>query len=77
MTTVKEDFPVGTRVSFLGFGEDDPWSKLEVGTEGTVAFVDDLGTVHVNWDDGSTLGVVVDPNFLLTGEKPDRIVRLT
>lgn len=42
----------GDRVRFLGFGEPDPYSRLRVGTEGTVATVDDLGTVHVDWDDG-------------------------
>lgn len=28
-----------------------------VGTMGTVMCVDDLGTIHVQWDTGSTLGV--------------------
>lgn len=29
-----------------------------VGTTGTVRHVDDIGTIHVAWDNGSTLGVV-------------------
>ena len=36
----------------------DPYSDLPVGSEGTVQFVDDLGTVHVAWDAGSTLGLI-------------------
>mgnify|MGYP002150417403 FL=1 len=28
------------------------------GTEGTVQFVDDAGTIHVQWDTGSSLGLV-------------------
>jgi hypothetical protein len=60
----------GDRVRFLGFGEPDPYSRLRVGVEGTVATVDDLGTVHVDWDDGSRLGVVVAPP---AGQQPDRI----
>ena len=28
------------------------------GTEGTVSFIDDTGTVFVNWDNGSGLGMV-------------------
>jgi hypothetical protein len=28
------------------------------GTEGTVVYVDDIGTIHVKWDNGSTLGLV-------------------
>jgi hypothetical protein len=27
-------------------------------TQGTVDFVDDTGTIHVDWDNGSTLGLV-------------------
>jgi hypothetical protein len=37
---------------------DDPYSKLKPGATGTVSFVDDIGTVHVHWDCGSSLGVV-------------------
>lgn len=36
----------------------DPYTRLRPGTEGTVRMVDDLGTIHVQWDDGSTLGLV-------------------
>ena len=27
------------------------------GTRGTVNYVDDLGTIHMNWDNGRTLGI--------------------
>ena len=37
---------------------DDPYTQLQPGAEGTVTLVDDLGTVHVRWDDGSTLGLI-------------------
>jgi len=37
---------------------DDPYTNLQPGAEGTVEFVDDAGTVHVKWDDGSTLGMI-------------------
>ena len=36
----------------------DPHTCLRPCAEGTVTSVDDLGTVHVRWDDGSTLGLV-------------------
>ena len=29
-----------------------------VGTKGTVTHVDDIGSIHVKWDNGSGLGVV-------------------
>lgn len=28
------------------------------GTEGTVDFVDDMGTVHMKWENGRTLGII-------------------
>ena len=36
----------------------DPHTRLEAGSLGTVTMVDDMGTVHVKWDCGSTLGLV-------------------
>ena len=36
----------------------DPYTRLNTGDEGTVIFIDDLGTVHVKWDNGSSLGLV-------------------
>jgi Domain of unknown function (DUF4314) len=36
----------------------DPYSPVERGTEGTVTLVDAMGTVHVDWDNGRTLGLV-------------------
>jgi len=29
------------------------------GTEGTIYYVDDAGTIHLKWDDGSELGVII------------------
>lgn len=48
----------GTRVKLIF--TDDPWTKLVPGTLGTVDFVDDAATVHVRWDDGSTLGMIAE-----------------
>lgn len=36
----------------------DPYSNLEAGAEGAMLFVDAASTVHVDWDNGSTLGRV-------------------
>ena len=36
----------------------DPYSTLKSGDEGTVISVDDIGTLHVKWDSGSSLGLV-------------------
>ena len=44
---------VGDRVRLVRC--DDEWTRLNPGTLGTVSFVDDLGTVHVQWDSGARL----------------------
>ena len=46
----------GLRVRLLS--TTDGYTKLKSGDEGTIDFVDDLGTVHVKWDEGSSLGLV-------------------
>jgi len=55
---LKEYYTPGTRVMLIRMS--DPYTNLRQGDRGTVALVDDIGTIHVNWDCGSTLGVVFD-----------------
>ena len=53
---LRERFSKGTRIKLVSM--DDPYSKLKPGDRGTVEFVDDIGTIHINWDCGSGLGIV-------------------
>lgn len=54
---LRERYPVGARVELTHM--DDPYNtKLVPGCRGTVKSVDDMGTIHVSWDCGSSLGVV-------------------
>lgn len=39
---------------------NDPHTKLVRGDEGIVRSVDVFGTVHIAWDNGSTLGLIED-----------------
>lgn len=57
----KEDFPAGTRVKLVKMKDAQAPDK---GTLGTVRFVDDIGTVHIEWDDGSSLGAVMDVDII-------------
>lgn len=52
---LRRDYPVGARVELVYM--DDPYRKIEPGEKGTVTGVDDIGTIHVNWDCGSSLGI--------------------
>ena len=53
---LKEYYTAGTRVMLIRMS--DPYTNLRQGDRGTVTMVDDIGTIHVNWDRGSSLGVV-------------------
>lgn len=52
---LRSRYTKGTRVELIFM--DDPYSKLKPGDRGTVIFVDDIGTIHVAWDCGSSLGI--------------------
>ena len=52
---VRETYLKGVRVELVSMS--DPYTTLKPGDLGTVDFVDDTGTVFVDWDCGSTLGV--------------------
>lgn len=52
---LRDMYPVGSRVKLIKM---DDSQAPPVGTCGTVYGVDDVGTVHVNWDNGCGLGVV-------------------
>ena len=52
---IKNMYPRGCRVELIWMQDD---AAPPPGTRGTVIYVDDIGTVHVRWDNGSTLGVV-------------------
>ncbi len=46
----------GTRIELICI--NDPYTKLKPGDIGEIIGVDDLGTLHVAWSCGSTLGLI-------------------
>ena len=56
LDNLRHRYPAGTRVELIQM--NDPYTKLKPGDRGTVSYVDDIGTVHVSWDCGSSLGLV-------------------
>ncbi len=71
---LREQYPQGTRVELIRM--DDPQAP-PVGTRGTVTAVDDIGTIHVKWDTGSSLGIAYgeDQCRVLVGEFTDTVRR--
>ncbi|MGN1126547.1 MAG: DUF4314 domain-containing protein, partial [Ruminococcus sp.] len=49
-------YPPGTRIELISM--KDPYAPVPAGTRGTVKFVDSIGTIFPEWDNGRTLGIV-------------------
>jgi len=47
---------VGDRVELVRV--DDDVTSLKFGDQGVVRFIDSTGTVHIEWDNGSNLGLL-------------------
>ncbi len=60
--SLRRIYPEGTRVALVRM--DDPYTKLQPGDEGAVIAVDDIGTVHIQWDNGSTLGAAYGADMI-------------
>jgi hypothetical protein len=56
LNILRKQYPAGTRVELVKIS--DPYTKLKPGDKGTIQFWDDLGTAHVIWDCGSSLGLI-------------------
>ena len=56
LNLLRAQYPKGTRVELVH--TSDPYTKLKPGTKGTVSFVDDAGTIQIDWDTGSCLGMI-------------------
>lgn len=55
ISNIKQIYSKGTRIK-LNYMHDK-W-PVPSGTCGTVMSVDDAGTIHVKWDNGSSLGLI-------------------
>ena len=52
---IREQYPAGTRIELIRMEDEQ---APPIGTSGTVVGVDDIGSIMVQWDNGSSLNVV-------------------
>ena len=76
---IRKEYPIGTRVELVRM--DDPQAP-PVGTLGTVKGVDDIGSIMVSWDNGSSLSVAFGEDAcqvvpkVLTDRLKDQILKV-
>ncbi len=66
LVALRKMFPAGTGVSLVKMNDDQ---APPIGTKGKVMCVDDIGTIHVAWENGSTLGVLYGIDTVEKGEQ--------
>lgn len=67
VSRLKEAYPVGTKVVLVEM--NDPYRDMPRGLRGVVTGVDDMATIHVNWENGSTLGVIHGEDLIKKEER--------
>lgn len=53
---LREAYPKGTRIRLISM--EDPYCPVPAGTCGSVDCVDDAGSIHMHWDNGSSLALI-------------------
>jgi hypothetical protein len=56
LETLRKQYPAGTKVRLISM-TDEPY-PVSSGTVGEVTHVDDIGNVHVRWQNGSSLALI-------------------
>lgn len=57
---IREMYPEGTQIILEEMSGEE---QMPYGLRGTVKFVDDIGQIHMNWDNGSSLALNVDEDI--------------
>lgn len=64
---IKKQFPKGTEIELISMEDSQ---AVPSGTHGIVDFVDDMGTIQMTWENGSSLGLIV-------GEDQFKVIKLS
>ncbi len=61
LEALREKYPPGCRVELVKM--DDPYREMPPGLQGVVTGIDDSGSVHVDWQNGSSLAVIFGEDY--------------
>ena len=65
VNNLRKAYPPGTKIKLIRM---EDVQAPPSGTIGTVTCVDDIGTIHMKWNNGSSLGLVPDDKFVIVKE---------
>lgn len=68
---LRDMYPNGTKIRLLKTMDD--MQPIEAGSCGEVDYVDDAGSIHMNWENGRTLALVDEVDKFEIISKPDKI----
>ena len=57
LAQIRAKYPKGTSIHLIKMGKDP--QPIPPHTLGTVQYVDDMGTIHMSWKTGSSLGLII------------------
>lgn len=60
---LKKQFPINSRIKLVSMNDT---KAPPIGTQGVIKCIDDAGTIHVKWDNGSSLGIVLEAGDKIT-----------
>lgn len=68
--SIKEKYPAGTRIRLESM--EDPYAPVPPGTEGEIDFIDDIGQIHMKWDNGRSLALILGEDSFSVISKPEQ-----